>query len=513
MTGFRSVVVIASLLASVSASAQQDPILAGYQRFYSGDSDGAQEHFAQLVSSRPADLPARFGELLVLEYQSQIDSALEVAFERKIDVFLEDAERRHSRSATDDEALFYLTGGYLLRAQYRASHGKGMLGAARDGARMKRFAEMYVKRRPEHGDIYLALGVYNYFVELAPAFLRVIRTFLFLPGGNRAEGLKQIERAYKDGNYFSFLAGLTLTDVYGMFEMRPADGLVIGERLARQYPENPTPQFALASLYLSPAVEDHDAAVERYQAVIAREDRRRDERVAKYRARLGLADARFQQWRLEDAVSTLSEIIDANPAKFRGVVPGALLRRGNFRALLDDAQASADARRVRANPSWSDYHEAADEQISWIERRRKSGEAAIYAALIPTNRLAVAGKWDEAAAGYTKAQKQYPNDVQVRFRTGHLAFLRGDMERAIAELTPLVDHRSSPRWLKAQALLHTARAHDVRGRRAEARRLYDRIVDDYENESVAFAARVGLITAYQAKKKPGLISGSEGTRN
>jgi hypothetical protein len=67
--------------------------------------------------------------------------------------------------------------------------------------------------------------------------------------------------------------------------------------------------------------------------------------------------------------------------------------------------------------------------------------------------------------------------------------------------------------LKAQALLHTARAHDVRGRRAEARRLYDRIVDDYENESVAFAARVGLITAYQAKKKPGLISGSEGTRN
>jgi tetratricopeptide (TPR) repeat protein len=509
MIGCRALIVLTCLAVSDAASAQgasaqatapKDPILAGYQQFYAGDEEGAQQYFARLAASRSSDLPARFGELLVLEHRSQTDPDLETAFERKIDVFLEDAERRNSRSATDDEALFYLTGGYLLRAQYRLGHDKGVFGAARDGARMKRLAEAYIKRRPEHGDAYLALGVYNYFVDLAPAFLRVVRTFLFLPGGDRAEGLKQIERAYRDGSYFSFLAGLTLTEIYGTFETRPAEGLAIGERLARQYPDNPTPQFALAALYLSPAVEDYDAAAGRYEAVIEREDRRRDERPAKFRARMGLATARFQQWRLDDAVATLTQIVDTNPAGFAGVVPNALLRRANFRALLDDPRAVDDARRVRANGAWRDFHDGADEQVTWIERRRKSGESAVYAALIPANRLAVAGKWEEAAAAYERARQQYPNDVQVRFRVGYLAFLRGDVDRAIGDLTPLIDLRSSPAWLKAQAMLHVARAHDVRGRRADARRLYDRIVDDYENESAAFAARVGLITPYQRRR-------------
>src|SRR5687767_13204788 len=138
------------LFFAAAPAAAQDPILAGYQQFYAGDTDGAQQHFARLVAARPGDLPARFGDLFVLEERSEIDRAFEPEFERKIDVFIADAERRHERSATDDEALFYLTGAYFLRAQYRISHDKGMFGAARDGARMKRLADLYVKRRPEH---------------------------------------------------------------------------------------------------------------------------------------------------------------------------------------------------------------------------------------------------------------------------------------------------------------------------------------------------------------------------
>jgi len=502
----RGCALVGLCLGLASGASAQDAILAGYQQFYAGDEEGAERRFAQLVAARPADLPARFGDLFVLEDRSDVHDSLEPEFERKMDAFIADAERRHDRSETDDEALFYLAAGYFLRAQYRVSHDKGMFGAARDGARMKRFADLYVKRRPEHGDAYLALGVYNYFVELAPAFFRVIRTFLFLPGGNRAEGLKQIERAYRDGSHFSVIAGLTLMEIYGTFEARPKDGLAIGERLATQYPENPTPQFALANLYLSPAVEDYAAAAERYEAVIAREDRRRDERIARYSARMGLANARFLQWRIENAVAALTSIVESGPAKFGDIVPNALLRRANFRALLDDPGAIDDARRVRANAGWKGFHTGADQQIAWIANRRRSGEAALYAALIPANRLAVSGQRDEAAAAYERLRQQYPDNVQVRFRLGHLAFLRGDMDRAIAEITPLIDHRSSPAWLKAQALLHVARAHDVRGRRAEAKDLYERIVDDYERENAAFAARVGMIAPYRRAASTGGMS-------
>ena len=60
----------------------------------------------------------------------------------------------------------------MVRAAYRFNHDKGMWGAARDGAKSKRYADAYVKRHPGHADAYFTLGTYNYYVELAPSFIK-----------------------------------------------------------------------------------------------------------------------------------------------------------------------------------------------------------------------------------------------------------------------------------------------------------------------------------------------------
>jgi hypothetical protein len=492
---------LSATLAAVRPAAAEDGVLAGYQQFNGGDKAGAQQHFEKLVAAKPSDLPTRFGLLMVLEDRSRGNLTMEAAFDRQAESFLSDAEQRHSRSTTDDEALFYLANGYMLRARYRMNHNKGMFGAARDGAKAKKFADAYVKRRPEHGDAYFALGTYNYYVDIAPSFVRVLRLFLFLPGGNRVEGLKQIERAHREGSLMSFQAGLILMEVYGQFEGRTADAIAIGERLVRQYPDNPTVHFELAEQYLSPAAEDYAGAAARYEALIAREDRRAEERPAKFQARLGLASARFQQWRVDDAISGLTAVIDAGPERFTSVMPNYLLRRGNYRGLLDDPRAGEDARRIRANPKWSAWHKAADEQLAWIEKRRASGEAAVYAALIPANRLTADGKWDEASAVYERVRQKYPSDPQVRYRIGHLHFARGDAQRASAELSAVIDTRSSPAWLKGQAMLYLARTHDLAGRRTEATRLYDRVVENHEREGIGWAAKVGLVKPYQRPRR------------
>lgn len=496
-----TIAVFAALSAAPASAQTNDPVLAGYQQFYAGDKTGAEQHFLRLVESKPADLPARFGLLQALEDLSRGNPTREADFERRIDAFIRDAEARHSRSATDDEALFYLTNAYMLRAKYRFNHSKGMFGAARDGGKAKKYADMYVKRRPEHGDAYFALGTYNYYVDIAPSFVRVLRLFLFLPGGNRTEGLKQIERAYREGSLFAYQAGMVLMEIYAQFEARPADGIAIGERFLRQYPDNASVYMELAELYLSPAVEDYAGAAARYEALIAREDKRAEERAARYNARLGLASARFQQWRVDEAIAGLTDVINANPQKFVSVMPAFLLRRGNYRALKNDPNAAEDARRLRAEPKWARWHKSADEQLAWIERRGASGEAAIYAALIPGNRLTADGRWNEAAAEYERVRQQHPNDVQVRYRIGYLNFARGDVGNAAADLAPLAEHRSAPSWVKAQSLLYVARANDINGRRAEATKLYGRIVDDHEKESVAWAAKVGLVTPYQRRAR------------
>ena len=157
----------------------------------------------------------------------------------------------------------------MLRAAYRFSEDKGVWGAARDAARAKGYAEQYIRQHPEHGDAYLTLGIYNYFVGIAPTFAKVLRVLLFMPGGNRAEGLTQLERASRDGSLFAPLAqGLARQSL--RLVRRPA---------ARRHRDRASvspiniPATAWrasrsAQLYAHPTVEAYDRAAAQYRAVI-----------------------------------------------------------------------------------------------------------------------------------------------------------------------------------------------------------------------------------------------------
>jgi tetratricopeptide (TPR) repeat protein len=494
---FLEIGLLLAAIAPAVTSAQDDPVLAGYQRFYRGDKDGARAHFEKLVAANPETLPARFALLQGLEDASRTDRSLQAQFERQMDAFIADAEARYSRSDKDDEALFYLGNAHMVRAAYRFNNDKGMWGAARDGAKSKRYADAYVKRHPGHADAYFTLGTYNYYVELAPSFIKVIRPLLFLPSGNRAEGLQQLERAYTQGRLFSFPAGMVLMEIYGSFEGRPADGVRVGEQLARAYPDNPSVQFALAELYLGPAVEDSAKAAAQYEKVIASEAKRAEPRPTLFQAQLGLASSLFQQWRGGEAVRVLSATIDARPSAPAWVMPTFLLRRANYRALLGDGGADGDVQRVLAEPTWKDRHKNANDLVKWMAQRRASGDAAVYAALIPGNRLMTEKRWDEAAAAYETVRRDRPNDPQLRFRLAVLRFERGDADGASVIAGALAADRTVPAWIRAGSLLMVARAHDLAGRREQAKRTYKTLVDDFEREGAVWPARVGLVTPYR----------------
>jgi hypothetical protein len=197
----RPLVAVATLVwlgTATPAAAQAltpETIQAGYRLFYEGDTAAAMSHFKDLLAATPNDLPARFGLLVAQEDWLKTHLGVVAAFEKGLDEVIDLADRRYGRNKQDAEALFYLAQSHFMRAEYRFDHDKGMFGAARDGARAKNLIETYVKQHPEHGDAYFVLGLYNYYVELAPSFVKIFRFLLFLPAGNRTEGLKQIERA------------------------------------------------------------------------------------------------------------------------------------------------------------------------------------------------------------------------------------------------------------------------------------------------------------------------------
>lgn len=476
-----------------------DPLQRGYHLLYSGERAAAVAHFEALLKRRPDDLSLRCG-WLVAQRERLDDATRRAEYEAALDTLIAAAEQRHESNADDDEALFYLANGYLLRAGYRVEHDQGMLAAARDGKHSKTHIEAYLKRHPENGDAYFALGMYNYYVDVAPTFVHFLRFLLFLPAGDRVEGLRQLERTAAHGRLLGPLARTMLMEIYARLEGRGADAGAMGESLRLEYPGNDEIALQLAGIYTGPLFEDRVRAAALYEGVIARHpDELTPERAAtRANALLGLAAVKQEEWRIEEAIATLTPTIDAKVVTPDWVLPQFLIRRSNYRMLLDDPRAAADAQRVLDDPTLGRWHDGARTMLDTIKQRQASGEAAAYAALIPGNQLVVAGRWSEALHAYESVRARYPQSPTVRYRFAYLDFARGRPEAALPAFTALATGgRSVPEAIRAQALLFVGRIHDLAGRRDEAKRAYQRVIDDFGKQRPVFAARVGLITPYR----------------
>ena len=499
-----AVLILASVVASPAwAQPPPNPILDSYQQLYAGQIESAHQRFAELRGGSRA-LPAWFGELFAGLARVEHDETLEPLFERDLDAFIAEAEARYSRSRNDSEALFYLAHVHMLRGTYRISHDKGMLSAARDAARAKGYAEDYIRTHPEHGDAYLTLGIYNYYAGIAPTFVKVLRVLLFLPGGSRAEGLAQIERAARDGSLFAPAAQGLLGVIYGSIEGRLRDSLTIGERLVDRYPANALIRLWLASIYAHPTVEAYDRAEAQYRAVMQTSDSSSTRHISeRHRAIQGLAGLRRAEWRLEEAVQLLTPVIDQHLRKPEWIHPTLLLQRANYRMLLNDPAAADDVRRVAGDPALRKWRSPARElQQDITDWRERPADATLYAQLIPGNRLVAEDRWDDARAFYARIGTSRPGDWQIRYRLAMLEFARRDYARATPELEATVATQAElPDWLRANALLALAWTRDLAGRRDDALALYRRVVDSYEDESAAGPARIGLLTAYRGPIK------------
>jgi tetratricopeptide (TPR) repeat protein len=493
------IAVAAALWAASGARAQpSDSIEAGYRVVYDGRPEEARSQFDRLREGR-ASLPPWFGSLFATIHALDYDEALTTDFERSLDRFIEEASNRHARSEHDVEALFYLAQGLLLRSTYRVTHDKGMWGAARDAARSKRLTEQYLEQHPEHGDAYAALGLYNYFVGIAPNYVKVLRVLLFLPPGNREQGLAQLQRAAKDGNFLAPFTQTALAEIYSSFEGRPRDAIPLAEAYLRRYPNSAEVRLNLASMFMDPRLEQFAAAENTFNAVLATAMGDTPRHIShRYSALAGLAGLRRAQWRLEEAIDMLDTAIAENPAKPRWIVPALLVRRGNYKMLVNDPSAQRDADRVLADPEMKRWHRPARQLLTSIETRRRNNEGPVYAALIPGNRLVAADRFDEARRAYADVAARHPSDWQVRYRLAYLEFAKGDFESAATALQVIVGASAQmPDWIKANALLYLAYTHDLAGRRDQAIKLYRRIVDKYNEEGVAGLARSGLVAPYQ----------------
>jgi tetratricopeptide (TPR) repeat protein len=267
--------------------------------------------------------------------------ALDARFERAAQTAIDAAGRWVDRDPRSGEASFYLAGAYAPLAQWKVLRGE-RLSAARDGKRIKDALERALELDPSLQDAWFGIGLYHYYADVAPAALKFLRMLFLLPGGDRAEGMREMQRARTGGVLMQGEADYQMHWLYLWYEHDPGRALELLRNLARRYPTNPLFLERIAEVeheYFS----DHEASLRTWEILLARAEAREVEGVARVetRARFGLANELVHLSQPARALDVLAPVVRARPAAPYGALALAQLARGDaFAALGDRANAA-----------------------------------------------------------------------------------------------------------------------------------------------------------------------------
>ena len=188
------------------------------------------------------------------------------AFNREVDGAL-----RHSEQMRDGSEGLRVPGlGALYAGLARGTRARlyamrdQRLKAAREGAKMRHeLTEAVASDASLAPDAYLGLGSYNYYADVLSALLKFLRFFLGIPGGDRDEGLRQLQIAAQEARLGAAVAKYELAHIYGLRERRHGEAARLYAELAAEYPGNG--MYWLAAAYQTERTGNKAAAIEQLQ--------------------------------------------------------------------------------------------------------------------------------------------------------------------------------------------------------------------------------------------------------
>ena len=281
------------------------------------------------------------------------DTSRDAVLLARINGAIDAAEAWVAREPKRAEAWFYLGGAYGTRVLLRGQRGQ-YLAAARDGKRIHDSLQLAISLDPALGDAYFGLGLYHYYAAIAPRAARILSMLMFLPGGDRAGGLKEMEQTRSKGLLLRGEADYQLHLIYLWYEKQPMTALRLIEGLRTRYPGNPVFYIRLADVQAN-YLRNHQAALQTYRSMFdaARAGRIAAPALSEIYARLGMAQAMDALCDSAGAVDQLNTVIALTPAAPYGALARAYFQLG---AVHDRAGRRADAiaayeRARAANPS------------------------------------------------------------------------------------------------------------------------------------------------------------------
>jgi tetratricopeptide (TPR) repeat protein len=268
------------------------------------------------------------------------DTTGDTALLQRINAAIVSTEAWVAREPKRAEAWFYLGGAYGTRVLLRGQRGQ-YLAAARDGKRIHDALQLAISLDPSLGDAYFGLGLYHYYAAIAPRAARILSMLMFLPGGDRAGGLKEMEQTRSKGMLLRGEADYQLHLIYLWYERQHATALRLIEGLQARYPTNPILRLRLADVQ-GVYLRDHHAALQTFRSVLdaVRAGRIAVPAMSEIYARLGIAQEAAATCDNATAVEHLNSVIALKPLSPYGALARAYYQLG---LIHDRAGRRADA--------------------------------------------------------------------------------------------------------------------------------------------------------------------------
>jgi len=411
-------------------------LVRAYDLVYDADLAAADAELTRACGPAPAQACAVIGAAAQWWriYFDVDNRSYDEAFTTRLNAVIADGEGWVAREPQRAEAWFYLGAAYGMRVQYHGERSE-FLAAARDGKRIKHSLERALALDPGLDDANAGLGLYQYYADVAPSVLKMLRWFLGLPGGDRAKGLAQLRRAREHGLLLRAEAAYQLHFVDLWYEHKSGEAIEILSDLHARYPHNP--------IFLLNAAQAHEvyrsdpaAALAVYQSLVdgARGGALREPILAETWGRLGAAAQSIALSEADHAADEARAVIARRPAAPYGAVAQAQLLLGRaldevgsrnqavtaYRAALAAAPDN-DTRGVR-RAAQRGLKQAPDRNVAEAARLSLEGWRAF-------ERGDAAG----AIAPLDRAVQLRPDDGVHRYRRGCVWLAAQDRARARAD--------------------------------------------------------------------------------
>jgi tetratricopeptide (TPR) repeat protein len=169
------------------------------------------------------------------------------------------------------EMQFYAGMGDAFVARFDGLRGENRA-TARAGVHAREHFLRAIQLDPELVDAEFGLGLYNYYVDTLSAVAKFLGFFMGIPGGNKQEGVRQLEHDAAEGVLTPSVARFYLALNLHRYDQQYEKALRVIGPLVEKYPSNPLFQLARGDLYAKLGRKEKALACYRAAAALSVQD-------------------------------------------------------------------------------------------------------------------------------------------------------------------------------------------------------------------------------------------------